>query len=742
MRWLALVFLLMSATVARAETAVVKSGEHEGFSRLVLTLDEQTDWQFGRTADGYELRFARTDIRFDLSTVFDYIPRDRLSAIWADPLTGSLRLGIGCACYAVPFEFRPNILVIDLRSGQPPEGSSFELALDGSAVIGLADRPVQRPRQRPLGVVQPDLDWRAVSLASAQVRKATSDQPVGLSVIPIEDPRIAAVRDNLLRELGRAATQGLIEVTEPIQPRAERNVEQTVATVAPSQSSDVTSPNSSAASHFGDGKPLTALGSACIGDASLDIGTWADDRPYGQQIAEARTSLLGEFDRLNPDSLEQLLRLYLHFGFGAEARTLPHALGFEPKEGAIYEAMATIMDHGSAKPRSPFEGMSGCDTAAALWAVLAKPKLEPSDRLNTAALLRSFSGLPPHLRRQLGPHLSERFLDAGDIATARTIADAILRSPGNPGDATRMLTARIGLATGDTVVAESGLAAVIVADGSVAPEAMIELTRSQIARGEVVEEAMLLALAAMAYEHQGTDLGVALTDAQALAEASAGQFVEAFETASALAPDASARIWAILAERGDDQALLEHGVLSSKAAVPNIPTETRYGLMGRLLGLGLAESALIWSSGPTISDPEERLLVAEAELTQRDPRSALRTLAGLEDQGAERLRAAAYEQLGEPEVAAAAFEVAGDSQSRLRAAWRAQDWALIERDGASPQREAIATLLSDPASVPSTSETSDGPLARSARLLEESASARAAIAELLVQLPAPQRPTF
>ena len=151
-RWLALLLVMvMVPWQALAAPVQVSTGEHPGFTRLVLQYDAPVNWVIGRTPDGYELRLPEATAQYDLSRAFDQIGRTRLAAIWADPETGALHVGVGCACYAMPFEFRPGIVVIDLKDGAPPKGSSFEQPLDGSVAGQLAPRPVIRPKPRPGG---------------------------------------------------------------------------------------------------------------------------------------------------------------------------------------------------------------------------------------------------------------------------------------------------------------------------------------------------------------------------------------------------------------------------------------------------------------------------------------------------------------------------------------------------------------------------------------------------------------
>jgi hypothetical protein len=128
MRMAFVLLALMGAPVS-AQTAKVISGDHDGFSRLVVELPGPSDWQMGRTPDGYALAVANAPQDYDLTGVFDLIRRDRLAVVAVDPATGNLQFGLACACHAIPFEFRPGVIVIDIRDGAPPDGSSFEQPL-------------------------------------------------------------------------------------------------------------------------------------------------------------------------------------------------------------------------------------------------------------------------------------------------------------------------------------------------------------------------------------------------------------------------------------------------------------------------------------------------------------------------------------------------------------------------------------------------------------------------------------
>ena len=64
---LALAFWLVCAGLSFAAPVTVKSGEHEGFTRLALDFGAPVNWAVGRTLDGYELRLTGVAPTYDLT---------------------------------------------------------------------------------------------------------------------------------------------------------------------------------------------------------------------------------------------------------------------------------------------------------------------------------------------------------------------------------------------------------------------------------------------------------------------------------------------------------------------------------------------------------------------------------------------------------------------------------------------------------------------------------------------------
>jgi hypothetical protein len=748
--------------VASAQTARVKAGDHPGFTRLVIDLPAKADWTLGRTPGGYELLLAGGAVPYDLTQVFRVITKDRLASVWADPRTGNLQIGVACACHAVPFAFRPDIIVIDLRDGAPEAGSAFELGLDGRRQPALAAQPVPTLRPRPapdrpepprdganrLAAIRPasrpampDEDAVAGAEAAApfppgtlpQVADASPAVPFGLSQ-DSPSPGVQAMRSQLLQELGRAATAGVIDVDDPSFP-VDRPISPTIGsdTAATAHLTIGGVPGVEATPVNTQDPALTPDGGACLPESELDIAAWGDDRPFVVQMAEARENLVGEFDRPDPEVLARLVRLNLFFGFGAEARNVLTSFGGDFPESRLWTAMAHILDDQAAPPGSPFAGQIDCTGPVALWAALAEPVLKPGNTPDVQSVALAFSALPLHLRRHLGASLAEKMLSIGDLSTAQMIRDAIWRAPGAAGPRAEILEAQLDRERGDLTGAAETLSTLRREGGPTARTALIDLVDTQLEMGQSVDQATILELAALLHENQGTALEAPLMRAEMLAQASAGNFDVAFSRLPQADAAGMTELWAMLAEKGQESALLTHAVLAKDTPVPPLENALRKTIADRLLELGFADEALRWL--PEATDAQTAESLARAELRRGDARTALRAVAGLDSPGISRLRALALEQLGDQAEAARAFAAAGDPEAEAAALWRAQDWTASAALGREPVRAALETLSPD---VPVLPPDGNAPLAQGRALLEESAKARDAILALLNATPSPE----
>jgi hypothetical protein len=138
---------------------------------------------------------------------------------------------------------------------------------------------------------------------------------------------------------------------------------------------------------------------------------------------------------------------------------------------------------------------------------------------------------------------------------------------------------------------------------------------------------------------------------------------------------------------------------------------------------------------PADDRPENRRLMARAELARGDARRALRSLAGLNAPEDQLLRAETLERLGADAAAAETYGELGRNDLAATLNWRRQNWQAA-RVGAPESRLAALERLA-PGSVPGFFAGSDAPLAQARELIDGSAAVRQTIADLLASVPAP-----
>ncbi|MDR0807837.1 MAG: hypothetical protein LBE86_01690 [Gemmobacter sp.] len=687
-------------SLAGAQTAVVRSGEHDNFSRLVVNLPSPSPWQFGRIADGYELRIDRPDLSFDLGQVFTRIPRTRLAAVAPVPGRSALAISFACACHAVAFEFRPGILVVDLRSGLPDADSAFETPLDTMSAAG--SEPAIGPQMRRY-------DWLDLKSVAAESPSSA-------------DRDISGMRMALAEGISAAASEGVLDIAGPKPP-----VDVSPAATGIPLQIRLAQGDIAAIRLWADGSEAPLPEPGCLGDEVLAIGQWGDEEPAAEQLAFAHGNLLGEFDRPKPAHVVLGARRYLHLGFGREAAQLVSVFAPDDEEAPLIMSMAAVLD-GEAPEQDLFAGMENCDSAAALWAVLARPALRSGEKINAGAVVRSFSMLPQHLRLYLVKPLAERLLQQGDLEASARIESSVQRIGATYGAAGDLVGAKLHIAFDQREEAGRLLERLSAEAGELEPEAVIELVRMAAEDGEEPPAARLLDLEAMVQEYRGTPLEVEARDALALGLAASG----AFDRALALARETGrgeSEIWALLASKGTDSAVLAHAVAAAQAPPEGLKPGLAEHFARRLLALGFPDQARLWLAHAGDMAPEDRrLLAAEIALSARDGDRAMRELAGLDTARADPIRARALLGLGQGGAAAGVFLRNGDRDGAARALRLGRSWRRLAEEGRAPWARPAGMAMG----LPDRAGLADKPIAAGLALLEESAQARAALSDLLV----------
>ena len=688
MRYL-MCFLIFLPQLALAQSVLVRSGEHPNFSRLVMTFEAPLDWSLGRAGDGYRLRIEGSERRFDLSSVFDLIPRDRIARIDSEPQ--GLRLALGCNCNANAFEVRPGVLVVDIQDGPPGDDALFEAPIGEFPAAAISAASVQpkainsggdnealatwpatqfvatpsgldevalpapgskkTPKDRRPQIAPPTPELPVIPPKSGGQQDVISGDPGRAEIMLPRDPdtRVVELRNQLVRQLARAASQGLIEVQ--VTPDTVRD------TVPNARTSDLPrrTPANDLADHINfrtstqidrdrprssSAKPENTNGGTCYDTGLFEVSLWGDASDPLAGVAAARRNLILEFDRVDPAEALFLTQGYIYAGFGAEAASVLSQFGAEILDRDVLEDLSLLVDDAPIGPGSRIHGQISCDGPAALWAALAMKVLPRGASTNKSAILAAFSALPPHLRRHLGPALAEKFVDIGDLASAQAIRNAIARAESRFASGLVLLEAQLDKARGDTESALSSLNDVVARDDPNSPEALIRLMELKINLGEPIAEAMITSAVALIYEHRETTIAEDLAPLVVQALIDSKRFRSAIEVLGQLnatnpAEFELAGLWksilSNLTEWAPDAEFLRL-VFSDpiKSQLTTQQIEVRRQVADRLLQLRLPERAMALLPDPVQETPDKKR-VANASLLMNDAERALMNLIGLQD---------------------------------------------------------------------------------------------------------------
>jgi hypothetical protein len=619
----ALALLWFLASPALAVPVEVTSGEHDGFARVVLNFGTQIDWQFGRTIDGYRFRPIDEDGEYDLRPVFDKIGKSRLAAISVNAETSELDIGFACACHAIPFEFRPGIIVIDLRDGPPPKGSSFEEPLQEGGASTEPSLPDLAAEQKPAaendGLTSTVTSYNWLDKFSKPVAEPSATTVKDLAPMPSTTPDLQPLRDQLLRQLSRGATDGVIDLAipktdQPIPPKAEVEA----ARVALGELGGVSTKT------VRTPEPAKgAQGTLCIPSEDLNIASWGNSDPISLQLAADMTQLSGEFDQANPEAVTRAARTRLFLGFGLEARQILLAFPAVATNEPVLQSLSYIVD-GEADPLPAFAGQGACNTSAALWASLSDPDITQISQIDTKAVILAFSALPNHLRDFIGPRLVDRFLSLGDEETASTLRNIVLRASTEVSQEMAVMQAEIDLAKGEDATAEKHLDIAQPGVSFTSAKALIALVKARVNQGLPIEKETVTALEAMQSEMADAEIGPEIAIALIHAKASSGDFAAAFAALGDY-PAQAAKVWQMLAKLGDDSAFLTYAIAPPDQPIIGLDRSAVSEISQRLLDLGMAENALSWMVLGGITDGQ---LLAQIHLARKDGTAALAAIEG------------------------------------------------------------------------------------------------------------------
>lgn len=764
------ILLVFMPCAVFAQSSAIQSGEHANFTRLVAPIPVGSDWQVeqeGRkvtlSVDGYEDDFNTTN-------VFQLVPRERIIDINSE--SGVLTVTLGCDCIVAPFLVRNRFVVLDVAEQGTKLASdpiTPRVVAEVLPIIAPEDLP-ENPQ--PSETLQAGTNETEVPINEPEVpiklplipeRKGQSIsqhlKPVDLPGrvrVPLTEREQSALKEmqqRLAAELSTAATRGVLNplpgrpltsiVPEISEGRAEMEFSEAERSARPTVPPPST--NNIRITSSGDMAPLarraqetrSMTGLACPKDEAIEVATWADDRPFHEQIGEARRNLFGEFDKLNRKWAIKSAKIYIHFGFGAEALQI---LALDPKmadDQPFLIDLAHIMENGSAPENSRLPSLVDCETDVALWAIIAKEEMNVTSTIDPRAALLALNKLPVHLRRFIAPALSQRLLSHGDSGAAAMALRNLERLPAALPTAAKLALANIAIDEGELTEGAHALEDVIDDNAAQSPQALITLVETQLNDNQPVDPETASLIEAYAKELQDSKLGPALRRAHVLALVKSAQFDRAFsamqqlgaETEEKAALELRLQVLKEVTAAAEDVVFLEHVFDRSDRDIGQLANRPKISLATRLINLGFAGRAqpILASIPERPLDPERQILLARAALMLEEPQKALAELSETQGAQADEIRAQAQLLIGAYSDAYALFHQNDRTAAAVDAAWLAEEFDR-QALGSDPLFGPVLTLVDTPTE---TSNVPDGMLERSSAALNESELARQTLQNFL-----------
>lgn len=734
---LLLISFIVVATSAPGQTVNVRSGEHSGFTRLVLRIPADTSFDLNQSTSKVLLNTSLANVRYDVSQVFSRIPRTRLASISQEQRGGPLELVLACGCEVRAVREGSDLLVLDIvdanNEGQTPEAAVSSVDKKKAGESGSDIEP------GPLPIVRfPVVTKRTATGGGAP--NFDLDTAVNL-------PKRAAVElleSRLLDQIGRAAEQGLLSVVSSMPDRNHEGreekenqnvqVERLSETLLPPI--EITTSIDRDLADVAKAIHTAATATLCVPSEDLALHEWSDELPFETQVGRLRAEIVGEFDKFDQESVIALAKTYIHFGFGAEARQALNLLSGTLPNIQQLKALADAIDDAEVSGENPFVGQQHCPTDVAMWSVLTS-EIDGAT-MNSDAIMQGLARLPDHLRAHLGPILSRKFADFGDKQSAESVLRVTNRVLAESTPTSRLAEASVNLLEGDTEAAVDRLEEVAESPSEYSPQAVILMIENKFQMRSSVQPDLPNLISGYAIEYRGADIEKDLNRAYLVSLALSDQFATSFRELESLKdknPDqfiqSATPLLHLLEERADDVTFLRLVLHHSQGIEQDLPAGLTEKIATRLLELGFAEQAQRFLFQIDISKASNvrRILKARAALSMELPHQAMVALLGMEGAEVDALRARAMLQKRDFHMVAQFLDSQENSEDAFRSLWHSDQTGKI--DETAGNRYSRVSDITNALRQGYDSQSDLSPLANARALIKNSVESRTDISGLL-----------
>ena len=544
--------VLLVTSPASAQSIAVQTGDHPTFTRIVLTIGEDRDWELTEVdPETWEVELDPEPADFNLGQAFDLIQRNRLLNLAQD---GTLQLELACACSVSAFRFDNQYLVIDVSDAsietvdevievaeQEPDERAEERAAAAAALPNLARlltddvtevQPTQpgQPTPNPQAPLDPD------GPPSADTMAEDIDSP---EEIAAPNPRLEEAARIMAEQLARAAASGLLDI-DIEQPFEAGDPLPDPEPLDPEPTADETPQmeDQPLAQDDIDGFPIHAENALDIAlnldqlsfepvepgacrNVEFNARSWTEADSFYGGLGPLRLGLYDERDVLIEDAAIALAQHYLFFGFGAEA-----LFWLEQTENAP-EGLSGVALLVAGETSAPFPSVNAptdCSDGELLWRYLGNAVVADLTTDDLNAIDRAFANLPASLRDQMGPRLARQLNEDGLLGTARNIRNIVARGGRIPDARLRALDVDLGIVAEREFEETSALLAEAVRDDGGDP---VGLMASVLAfdrrRGELPTPSRLVAADALLREYEGTNTTAVLWQEVLIGRAALGE---------------------------------------------------------------------------------------------------------------------------------------------------------------------------------------------------------------------------
>jgi hypothetical protein len=738
--------ILMSAGGTFAKPAVVRSGEHGHFSRLVITANTLGAWETTSSSNQFKIEFSTFNQGFNVSEVFTRIDRQRLQDIVSQNSTIEFRLA--CQCDIEIFEATPNMIVLDIKDRKFvaffPKGdlkyinsrnhlSFASQSIPSNNAPKWSTHYLRYPARR-LAITPFIARNSNTGLAQQGPSPEVSENPLTVSGKTL----INTLQNRLVGSFGAAATRGILNIDESVASgRLDRPVSSSTS-LAPLGTGHEGTANFSIESSLVSptNRNKTTLKEdfdiRCISSNRFEISKWSDGRPFDQQLGDASPKLFTTLEKLDVAAAIKLARLYLFFGFGAEAKqVLNYDISLQKRWPELV-VIADILENKPTQLLSIFSESSDCKGPISLWAVLVNSLESPYILENKNEILFELSSLPIHLRRILAPKVSARFLEARLPSYASSALQTLKRTKYPLSEIAKLENGGILHATNKSAAALDVFSS-ISSNSQTAIEALIHKTHLQLEANLELDESTQRLIEAYATEYQETSIGVELIEISILALSKAGEFGHAFQKIADLNEEIQGpilrKVYGDIVTLTSDVSFSEHAFTNVKKTVLTYNADLSLQFSRRLLALGFLDEALaIFSalSEPKLSE-EAKLLGAEILIALNKPAAAATYLSDLKSAEAALLTAQILILQNNRDGAARVFQNFDKAEKKQLNAWLAPNWKESFKDSDGPVGRLVQIAQSPVSSI----NQLDGMLGQTQSLINESRQSRSLISSII-----------